>query len=149
MDAQITRRRFAALSGAAAMTLMARDIAAQDATPMATPVASPIGALRIRKNAKDLSAGEKKAFTDAILALKQKPSPWTDGVSTYDQFVLWHRDAFECDLMAAHMGPAFFPWHRMYLHLFRGAASRDRSDGDPAVLGLDGGPGDRLLPVAG
>lgn len=115
---RVTRRQFAALTGAVATSLMVRDVVAQGATPMATPMASPAGGLRVRRNAKDLTADEKKAFTDAILALKATPSPWTDGVSTYDQFVLWHRDAFECDLMAAHMGPAFFPWHRMYLHLF-------------------------------
>ncbi len=115
---RVTRRQFAALTGAVATSLMVRDVFAQDATPMATPVASPAGELRVRRNAKDLTVDEKKAFTDAILALKATPSPWTEGVSTYDQFVLWHRDAFECDVMAAHMGPAFFPWHRMYLHLF-------------------------------
>lgn len=122
MPTPINRRHFAALTGAFATSLMVRDVLAQDATPvattMATPVASPVGEMRVRRNAKDLTPDEKKAFTDAILALKGKPSPWTEGVSTYDQFVLWHRDAFDCDLMAAHMGPAFFPWHRMYLHLF-------------------------------
>ena len=55
---------------------------------------------------------------DAILALKQQPSPWIEGLSTYDTFVLWHRDAFDCGLNAAHMGSAFLPWHRQYLKLF-------------------------------
>ena len=118
----LTRRTLASAVTALAATLLARDVLARDATPMATPVAtpmaSPAGEMRFRRNAKDLTAEEKNAFTDAILALKSKPSPWTEGVTTYDQFVLWHRDAFDCDLMAAHMGPAFFPWHRMYLHLF-------------------------------
>jgi tyrosinase len=85
---------------------------------VASPVASPVAELRVRRNAKDLSAAEKKAFTEAVVALKEKPSPWSEGLSTYDQFVTWHLDAFNCDLMAAHMGPAFFPWHRMFLHLF-------------------------------
>lgn len=97
-----------------------RGAAAQSATPatapaMGTPAA---GRLTVRKNAKKLSAAEKQAFVDAVLALKQKPSPWAPGLSTYDTFVLWHRDAFNCDIMAAHMGPAFFPWHRVLLHLF-------------------------------
>jgi tyrosinase len=57
-------------------------------------------------------------FVDAVLGLKKKPSPWVDGLSVYDTFVLWHRDAFGCAVMAAHMGPAFFPWHRQFLLLF-------------------------------
>jgi tyrosinase len=93
---------------------------AQEATPVvATPSASPVaGAMRVRRNAKSLTAGEKRAFTEAILALKATPSPWDTSLSTYDQFVVWHRDAFACDVMSAHMGPAFFPWHRQFLLLF-------------------------------
>ncbi|MDQ3654430.1 MAG: tyrosinase family protein [Chloroflexota bacterium] len=87
--------------------------------PVATPIATPVGgALNVRPNGATLSAEQKKAYTDAVLALKQKPSPWLASISTYDTFVLWHRDAFGCGLSAAHMGPAFFPWHRMFLHLF-------------------------------
>lgn len=110
--------------------------AAQDATPpppavtsaagmpgmtgaAGTPSLAPAnGTLTVRKNGKHLTASEKQAFVDALLALKQKPSPWATGLSIYDTFVMWHRDAFDCGLMAAHMGPAFFPWHRMLLHLF-------------------------------
>lgn len=94
--------------------------AGHTASPVAaTPIASPAsGDLTVRRDAKSLSGAEKRAFTDAVLALKAKPSPWTPELSLYDQFVVWHRDAFACDLMAAHMGPAFFPWHRAYLRLF-------------------------------
>lgn len=120
MKTTVSRRRFAALSSiAAATTMMARDLAAHQATPVATPVASPVGQeLIVRKNAKNLTSEEKKAFVDAVLALKAKPSPWDANYSAYDQFVFWHLDAFECDNMAAHMGPAFLPWHRGYLWLF-------------------------------
>jgi tyrosinase len=85
-------------------------------TPAATPVAD--GSLRIRQNAKDLTAEQKFNFVNAVLALKKKPSPWMPSLSTYDTFVLWHRDAFTCSLQAAHMGPAFFPWHRQFLLMF-------------------------------
>ena len=94
------------------------------ATPAAGnhhPVATPAfagGPLRARRNANALSPGERAAFVDAVLALKVKPSPWADGLSVYDTFVLWHRDAFGCAVMAAHMGPAFLPWHRTFLRLF-------------------------------
>jgi tyrosinase len=85
----------------------------------ATPAASPAAQteLRVRKNAAALSDDEKLRFVSAVLGLKKKPSPWINGLSVYDTFVLWHRDAFGCALMAAHMGPAFFPWHRQYLLL--------------------------------
>jgi tyrosinase len=84
----------------------------------ATPVAEPQGTLALRRNAKDFSADERAAYVSAILALKEKPSPWAMGLSVYDTFVLWHRDAFNCDINAAHMAPAFLPWHRQFLLLF-------------------------------
>jgi tyrosinase len=83
-------------------------------------VASPVatGEPRVRKNASSLTTDEKLNFVDAVLGLKKKPSPWVDGLSVYDTFVLWHRDAFGCAAMTAHMGPAFFPWHRKFVLLF-------------------------------
>lgn len=88
--------------------------------PAASPVATPAqpGSLNIRQNAASLSDEQKFNYVNAILGLKKQPSPWIPGLSTYDTFVLWHRDAFGCGLNAAHMGPAFFPWHRMFLKLF-------------------------------
>jgi tyrosinase len=127
MDHSLTRGRLIRMLAAGAASLPALHLAhgaAHDATPMpaspvATPDASPVtGPLSVRRNAKDLTAAEKQAFTDAVLAIKAMPSPWTEDLNLYDQFVTWHRDAFACDLMAAHMGPAFFPWHRMFLRLF-------------------------------
>lgn len=127
MNASFTRARMLrlmAVGAASATGLRVANTAGQSAspvsaTPIATPIASPVGGeLVVRRDAKTLSAAEKKAFTDAVLAIKAKPSPWTPELSVYDQFVVWHREAFECDLMAAHMGPAFFPWHRAFLRLF-------------------------------
>src|SRR5262245_28842962 len=93
---------------------LSRSAAAQDATP----VPSPEGTISLRRNAKDLSADERAAYVSAILALKKTASPWAMGLSVYDTFVLWHRDAFNCDINAAHMAPAFLPWHRQFLLLF-------------------------------
>lgn len=81
------------------------------------------GALKVRKNAKSLTAQERQDFTNAVLALKNRPSPWEAGLSYYDQFVMWHRNSFYCDTMAAHMGPAFLPWHRQFLLMFENALS--------------------------
>jgi len=103
-----------AATGLAAAALGARIVNGGVAqTPEATP-----DTLRVRPNGSTLSTEQKTAFVQAVLALKKKPSPWIAGLSTYDTFVLWHRDAFGCGLTAAHMGSAFFPWHRMFLHLF-------------------------------
>ena len=74
---------------------------------------------RIRRNAKLLSADEKQRFVAAVKTLKRTPSTWSDGVSVYDEFARWHRDASRSgEVMPGHMGSAFFPWHRMLTLLF-------------------------------
>ena len=77
--------------------------------------------LRVRKDVKDLSPQEKADFVNAVLALKQTPSPFNPKFSYYDQFVWWHRQSFLCPIMAAHMSAAFLPWHREFLLLFEDA----------------------------
>jgi tyrosinase len=74
--------------------------------------------LQVRKSAKHLTADEKARLVGAIKALKHTPSPWSTDVSTYDEFVRWHSNAFLGDVMPGHLAPAFFPWHRMLNHLF-------------------------------
>jgi tyrosinase len=119
------RAALGGMVGAGLATILGQNlVTAQDATPamgemMATPaLTSPTGKVTVRKNGSAMTADEKKAFTDAVLQLKKTESPWTPPLSIYDTFVLWHRDAFDCALMAAHMGPAFFPWHRVFVRLF-------------------------------
>jgi tyrosinase len=130
----LTRRTLARGGGAgmvaAGATLFAGQHGAtsQVATPAASP--APDGSLIVRPNAASLSTAQKTAYVDAVLALKEKPSPWVPGLSTYDTFVAWHRDAFVCGVNAAHMGPAFFPWHRMFLHLFESQLR----EVDPSVI---------------
>lgn len=122
--AHLSRRSIVrrAAAGVAAMAFGARFAAGGRAQDTATPApaASPAAGttLTVRPNGATLTAERKLAYVNAVRALKIKPSPWIPSISTYDTFVLWHRDAFGCALTAAHMGPAFFPWHRMYLHLF-------------------------------
>ena len=106
----------------AVATLPHSRTAAQHATPAASDVAGALtpaaGTPQVRKNAKTLSAAERQAFVNAVLALKRKPSPWMMGLSVYDTFVLWHRDIFACSLHFAHHRPLFLPWHRMFTRLF-------------------------------
>lgn len=119
------RSALGAAAGAGIAAVLGQHAAtAQQATPamggmMETPdLTSPSGKVTVRKNGSAMTAAEKKAFTDAVLQLKKTTSPWTPPLSIYDTFVLWHREAFDCSLMAAHMGPAFFPWHRVFTRLF-------------------------------
>src|SRR5262245_58639891 len=85
--------------------------------------ASPTTAveLRVRKDVKDLTPQEKADFVDAVLKLKQAPSPFNSRFSYYDQFVWWHRQSFLCPIMAAHMSAAFLPWYREFLLLCENA----------------------------
>jgi tyrosinase len=123
LASRLSRRRAVGSMAAGALAMMAGrvPVAAQESTPGAgaAPVATPAsGELGVRRNGKDLSADERLAFTNAVRALKRKPSHWAHGLSVYDTFVIWHRDAFDCALMSAHMGPAFLPWHRQFLRMF-------------------------------
>lgn len=77
--------------------------------------------LRVRKNVKELTATEKQDYVDAVLKLKQTVSPYNASYNYYDQFVYWHLQAFKCDNGAAHMGPAFLPWHRQFLLMYERA----------------------------
>ena len=61
-----------------------------------------------RKNVIALSAAEKSAIINAVLQLS--------AAGGYGKYVAWHSQAM--DLMSAHMGPAFCPWHRQFILLF-------------------------------
>lgn len=80
----------------------------------------------IRRNAKDLLPLEKKAFTDAVLALKNQPSQLHPGDAArgrYDDFVEVHYNAMMAMMMGhvpnwGHLSSAFGPWHRVFLYHF-------------------------------
>lgn len=65
------------------------------------------------------------AFIDGVKRLKdpaQSAWPGQDGLSIYDVFVFWHHQTMmlmtppdQTDRNAAHSGPAFLPWHRLFL----------------------------------
>ncbi len=86
--------------------------------PISTPLPHTV---LVRKNVRQLTATEVADLVAAIKKLKEVPSPYRPELSYYDQFVMWHRNAFYCDTNAAHMGPAFLPWHRQFLLMFEHA----------------------------
>lgn len=76
----------------------------------------------VRKNQAALTAEEKSRFVAAIKELKRS--------GVYDHHVEEHRTAMRSmDPDPAHMGPAFFPWHRQCLYRFE----RNLQSVDPSV----------------
>ncbi len=74
--------------------------------------------MQVRKNATSLSAAEKKALVDALIALKKN--------GRYDKYVHWHHAVMTASVLpieprdasyrnGAHRGPSFLPWHREFL----------------------------------
>jgi len=84
-----------------------------------------VSTLRVRKDVKDLTAAEKQDYVDAVLALKGTPSPYDPEYSYYDQFTVFHKQAFMFSMQSephvAHAHPTVFPWHRKMLVLFEDA----------------------------
>jgi tyrosinase len=80
--------------------------------------------MNVRKSASSLTTAEKRAFVDAVLAVKQKPSrlhPTDPQRSRYDDFVQVHLDAMMVMMHQppapswGHQAAAFGPWHRALL----------------------------------
>ncbi len=72
----------------------------------------------VRVEVRSLSADQRKAFTDALLAVKKQ--------GRYDEYVHWHHAVMVPTVdptepanpdyrNGAHRGPAFLPWHREFL----------------------------------
>ena len=96
-----------------------------DIEVVCTPAPDPN--LKIRKNAKDLTAQEKQDYINAVLTLKATPSPYSDTLSYYDTFVRFHQMAVQktqcTGFGVAHANPAFPAWHRKMLILYEDALS--------------------------
>ena len=90
----------------------------------------------VRKNQNKLTSAEKARFVAAVKKMKAD----TAASYNYDKYVTMHNTAFTGDpnTNPAHMGPAFFPWHRQFLRKFE----KDLQDADRAL----GGDGSLALP---
>ncbi len=125
-DARLSRRDFIRRTALTAAAVPAAGTLLSLVPPLASArpglrAPRPRNDVYVRKDVLDLTQQEQDDFTNAILALKSMPSPWDPALSYYDQFVWWHKQTFKCDIAAAHMGPAFLPWHRLYLVYFEDA----------------------------
>jgi hypothetical protein len=90
----------------------------------------------VRKNQNKLSDAEKTRFVAAVKKMKADAG----AAHNYDKFVTIHAAAFSGgpNVNPAHMGPAFFPWHRYFLLKFE----NDLKAADTAL----GGDGSLTLP---
>lgn len=89
-----------------------------------------------RKNQNKLTDAEKARFVAAVKKMKTDAGqPYN-----YDKYVTMHNTAFtgSANTNPAHLGPAFFPWHRYFLLKFE----KDLQDADRAL----GGDGNIALP---
>ncbi|MFB9369143.1 tyrosinase MelC2 [Kitasatospora sp. NPDC001664] len=73
--------------------------------------------MAVRKNQATLTAQEKRAFVNAVLALKRNGG-YDSFVSTHNQFIVSDTDNGE---RVGHRSPSFLPWHRRFLLQFEQA----------------------------
>ncbi|MER5867218.1 tyrosinase family protein [Kitasatospora sp. NPDC002040] len=73
--------------------------------------------MAVRKNQATLTAQEKRAFVNAVLALKSSGG-YDSFVSTHNQFIVSDTDNGE---RVGHRSPSFLPWHRRFLLQFEQA----------------------------
>ena len=71
--------------------------------------------MNTRKNQAALSAAEKQAFVNALLALKTTVPSQIGLTNRYDDYVQIHVDSMMTTPGWAHRAPAFGPWHRILL----------------------------------
>ncbi|MGW6917308.1 tyrosinase MelC2 [Kitasatospora sp. NPDC054939] len=73
--------------------------------------------MAVRKNQATLTAQEKRAFVNAVLALKRNGG-YDSFVSTHNTFIISDTDNGE---RVGHRSPSFLPWHRKFLLQFEQA----------------------------
>lgn len=151
----------------AAITIAVGLLAGFAAEPVAADRASPTEPVRVRQNAKTLSADQRRRFVNAVKGLKEIPSPHDPSVNAYDFYVHLHFETYLHHDSGAHKAPVFLPWHRRLLWIFESdLRSIDPTvtvpywdwavDHDPAgflwaddFLGPEGDPDDRWIVKSG
>jgi tyrosinase len=119
----------------------------------------------IRHNQRDLTAQQKAAFVNAVLALKNDVDSLLHPgrQKRYDDFVEVHKNAMTSGpamiMPMPHGGPLFYPWHRVLLRQFELALQAaandpsitlpywdwgDTSTDNPFTADFLGGDGDRV-----
>ena len=92
----------------------------------------------VRRNVRHFSDYEKRELVVALLALKSEVG--ADGISTYDRHTRLHMEAMARATDPArpwweqnqpHRGPAFLPWHRMFLRSLE--SELQRVSGNPTL----------------
>lgn len=73
--------------------------------------------MAVRQNQANLTAAQKRAFTDAVLELKRS-GRYDDFVTTHNAFIMSDVDNGE---RVGHRSPSFLPWHRRFLLEFEQA----------------------------
>lgn len=72
----------------------------------------------LRKNQAALTVGERTAYVNAVLALKNSVPSQMGLAGRYDDYVQMHMDSMMANPGWAHGRPAFLPWHREFLRRF-------------------------------
>lgn len=90
-----------------AITLITSNLQAQSCAP-----------LHVRKSIGTFTNAQMDTLTNAILAMKQRPSIYNPDFNAYDYFVDLHYNASFTHYSNAHHSPGFLPWHREFILRF-------------------------------